>query len=90
MNKDLCPICGYEIDSCQCLLGGSAHPDRDEERDVVQDHLYLLSDAQLYHLIELQRYWQTSYGDEERTEMLECLEKNSTAATWRFRKNKEM
>ena len=89
MSKDLCPICGYELNFCQCLFGGSAHPDRHKERDVVEDHLYLLSDKQLFHLKKLQRYWQTSYGDEKRTEMLERLEKNGTAATWRFRKNDE-
>lgn len=89
MSKDLCPICGYELNFCQCLFGGSAHPNRGKERDVVQDHLYLLSDKQLLHLEKIQRYWKTSYGDEERTEMLECLEKNGTAATWRFKENNE-
>lgn len=73
MSKDLCPICGYEIEYCQCLFGGSAHPDRDKERDVVQSHLYLLSGRQLLHLLKLQRYWQTSYGDEEKAKMLKCL-----------------
>ena len=82
MSKELCPICGYELYFCQCLFGGSAHPDRDKERTVVQDHLYLLSDKQLLHLEKLQRYWQTSYGDEEKAKMLECLEQNGTAATW--------
>lgn len=90
MSKDLCPICGYELISCQCLFGGSAHPDRDKERDVVQDHLYLLSDEQLYHLIKLQKRWQTSYGDKKRIKMLECLEKNGTAAMWRYRENNEI
>lgn len=83
--KDLCPICGYELNLCQCLFGGSAHPDRDKERDVVQNHLYLLSDEQLHHLIELQRYWQISYGEEKRTNMLYCLKKNGTASTWMCR-----
>ena len=87
MSRDLCPICGYELSWCQCLFGGSAHSDRNKERDVVQDHLYMLSDEQLRHLIKLQWHWQTSYGDEKRTKMLECLEKNDTAATWRFREN---
>lgn len=85
MTKDLCPICGYELNFCQCLFGGSAHPDRNKERNVVQDHLYLLSDKQLLHLLKLQRHWQTSYGDEKRTNMLDCLKKNGTAATWACR-----
>ena len=80
-----CPICGYELNFCQCLFGGSAHPDRNKERNVVQDHLYLLSYKQLMHPLELQRHWQTSYGDEERTKMLKCLEENDIAATWRFK-----
>ena len=85
MTKDLCPICGYELNFCQCLFGGFAHPDRNKERNVVQDHLYLLSDKQLLHLLKLQRHWQTSYGDEERAKMLKCLEKNGTAAMWSCR-----
>lgn len=85
MSKDLCPICGYEIEYCQCLFGGSAHPDRNKEIDAVQSHLYLLSGKQLLHLLKLQRYWQTSYGDEERAKMLKCLEENGTAAIWRFK-----
>lgn len=85
MNTTLCPICGYELEHCQCLFGGSAHPDRNKEKNVVQDHLYLLSYRQLMHLLELQRHWQTSYGDEERVKMLKCLEENDTVATWRFK-----
>lgn len=23
-----CPICGYKLSDCQCLVGGNAHPDR--------------------------------------------------------------
>lgn len=84
MIKELCPICGYELEHCQCLFSGSAHPDRDKERDVVQDHLYLLSDKQLLHILKLQKYWQTSYDNEEKTKMLKCLEKNGTTAIWRF------
>lgn len=22
-----CPICGYKLSDCQCLVGGNAHPD---------------------------------------------------------------
>ena len=73
-----CPICGYELKYCQCYFGGSAHPDRSKRREVVQDHLYLLSDKQLAHLIKLQAQWQTSYGDEERSKMLDVLVSEST------------
>ncbi len=66
MNKEKCPICGYELKECQCYFGGNAHPDREKQRQVVLDHLYLLSENQLKHIIELEKFWQISYGDEER------------------------
>lgn len=68
-----CPICRYNLDDCQCYFGGSAHPDRSKRREVVQDHLYLLNDKQLAHLIKLQAFWQTSYGDEEKSKILDTL-----------------
>lgn len=72
-DKTKCPICGYDLDDCQCYFGGSAHPDRSKRREVVQEHLYLLSDKQLAHLIKLQAFWQTSYGDEEKSKILNAL-----------------
>ena len=74
MNNTKCPICGYELKYCQCCFGGSAHPDRSKRREVVQDHLYLLNAEQLAHLIKLQAFWQTSYGDDEKTELLKEYE----------------
>lgn len=68
-----CPICRYNLNDCQCYFGGSAHPDRSKRREVVQDHLYLLNDKQLAHLIKLQAFWQTSYGDEEKSKILDTL-----------------
>lgn len=73
MNRVKCPICRYSIDNCQCLFGGSAHPDRSVREEVVKDHLYLLSPEQLNHLIELQRFQQASYEDEYRSSILEEL-----------------
>lgn len=73
-----CPICGYEFNDCQCYFGGSAHPDRTKRREVVQDHLYLLSDKQLAHLIKLQAFRQTSYGDDEKSKILDTLIKGKT------------
>lgn len=64
-----CPICGYEIHECQCLFGGSCHPDRTKQRRVVLDHLYMLTEEQLNHIKKLQQYWQISYGDDEMQEM---------------------
>ena len=60
-----CPICNYDIEHCQCRFGGSAHPDRSKRRQVVLDHLYLFSREQIEHILELEKYWQTSYGDKE-------------------------
>lgn len=65
-----CPICGYELKDCQCLFGGSCHPDRHKRREVIQDHLYLLNAEQLAHLIKLQAFWQTSYDDDKKNEIL--------------------
>lgn len=69
-----CPICKYEIPHCQCRFGGSAHPDRHRVREVVLEHLYLLSEEQLRHVVDLEHWWQTSYLDEESTKLLKELE----------------
>lgn len=82
MNKEKCPICGYELKECQCYFGGNAHPDREKQRQVVLDHLYLLSENQLKHIIELEKFWQISYGDEERATMLERLKKDGTCVVF--------
>lgn len=74
-EKEKCPICGYEIGFCQCRFGGSAHPDRRKKREVVLDHLYLLTETQLKHIIELQKYWQTSYVDDEKTQIYNELKR---------------
>lgn len=73
-NETLCPICGYHLTQCQCRYGGSAHPDRSKKREVVLDHLYLLSEEQLRHIIRLESQWQTSYGDKERSDILKHLQ----------------
>ena len=74
INKTICPICKYPLKYCQCRYSGSAHPDRSKYREVVQDHLYLLSNEQIEHLKKVQAYWQTSYADKERNEILKELE----------------
>lgn len=76
MKKEVetCPICEYQLGHCQCLFCGSAHPDRSKRRRVVFDHLYLFSDTQVKHLIDLQRFWRTSYADEELQEISKSLE----------------
>lgn len=58
-----CPICGYEIKDCQCLFCGTTHPNRHYRIAVVFDHLYLFEKGQIEHLINLQKAWQISYGD---------------------------
>lgn len=72
-----CPICKYGISNCQCRYGGSAHPNRSKRKEVVKDHLYLLTPVQLNHLIELEKYWQTSYADDEKTAIYEELKAKS-------------
>lgn len=65
MNSERCPICDYLLENCQCTFGGSAHPDRSVMKRVVKDHLYLLSEAQLWHVIKLENFWRTSSSDDE-------------------------
>lgn len=73
--KEKCPICDYDIEHCQCRFGGSARPDRSKRKGVVKDHLYLFSDKQVRRIIELERYWRTSYLDEEKEKIREELQK---------------
>ena len=75
-----CPICKYEIGAtpgCQCLYRGSCHPDRSMRRDVVLKHLYLLSNEQIKHIVDLERYWQISYSDDEKEAIVKELEEDA-------------
>ena len=71
---DKCPICEYQLDQCQCLYAGNAHPDRSKRIRVILDHLFILSESQLRHVIELERQWNISYTDPELTEI--CNQRN--------------
>ena len=72
----VCPICEYRFQNCQCRFSGSAHPDRSKRARVVADHIYLLTDAQIAHLMMVQEWWQTSYDDEEKNRILEELKRD--------------
>lgn len=63
--KEKCPICEWNIQDCQCLFGGSAHPDRSRRKKIVKDHLHMLSQTQLNHVVYLESIWRISYGNEE-------------------------
>lgn len=63
VHIEFCPICEYEMQHCQCVFSGSAHPDRVRRQRIVKDHLELLSPKQVAHLIALEDYWNTSYGN---------------------------
>lgn len=69
LRDNMCPICGYVLDECQCRYRGY----RDKEREVVLYHLYLLNDKQLKHVIDLEKFWRISYGDNERKRIIEKL-----------------
>lgn len=73
MKRDNCPICDYPFEYCQCLVAGNAHPDREKRKQVVKDHLYLLSETQIRHLAKLESWWYTSYSDDEKNSILEEL-----------------
>lgn len=75
-NKSNCPICKYPIQHCQCIFAGSAHPDREKRKSVVKDHLYLLSKDQLEHVLFLEKWWQTSYDDPEKRDILDELKED--------------
>ena len=70
LKDNTCPICGYSFSECQCRYGGSGHPNRSKRREVVLDHLYLLNDRQLKHVINLEKSWRTSYGDNEKKQIV--------------------
>ena len=52
VHHEKCPICEYELHECQCIFGGSAHPNRSRRQKIVKDHLELLSPKQIGHLIQ--------------------------------------
>ena len=76
-----CPICKYEIGAtpgCQCLYGdGGIHPDRSKRRKAVLDHLYLLSEEQRNHIVELERYWQIAYSDDDLEAIVDELKEDA-------------
>lgn len=76
MNKmlNVCPICEYPLDQCQCIFDGSAHSDRSKKNEVVRQHLYLFNKEQQEHVIELERLMRISYVDHTRAEILQYLE----------------
>ena len=74
MSKKNCPVCDYLFDMCQCKFGGKTHPDKSKRARVVADNIYLLSDGQIEHLKQIQKWWNTVYDDEEMNQILEELE----------------
>lgn len=46
-----------------------------KRREVVVDHLYLLTPRQVEHIIYLQRHWQTSYKDDEMNRIFDEMRK---------------
>lgn len=77
MEDIKCPICGYKLKECQCLYSGSCHPDRSKREEVVLHNLYLLSQEQLKHIIDIQKAQRNSYEDKEKNQILTEL-KNPT------------
>ena len=65
VHQEKCPICEYPMQHCQCIFSGKAHPNRGRRIRIVKDHLEMLSPKQVAHLITLEEWWGTSYGDPE-------------------------
>lgn len=63
MPKYICPICHKSFDDCRCRCdlpeGGTL-----AYVEVILDHLYLCSDEQLQHIIELEKEWNLFYNDD--------------------------
>ena len=74
MNEK-CPICEYDIKDCQCLFSGSSHPSRYIRKVIVKDHLEMLSQIQLEHVVYLESMWRISYGNEEDQKEFERFKK---------------
>lgn len=82
MKSKKCPICGYDMNECQCIYSGSCHPSREIKKSVVHEHLYLLSKKQLKHVISLQKFHQVSYVDEKYSEALDNLKTKGTTTVF--------
>ena len=81
-KRERCPICNYDLKNCQCRFGGSCHPDRSKRKEVVKDHLYLLTKKQIKHLIALEKQWQTSYGDSAKNRIVAELKGEELLPPW--------
>lgn len=77
MSEVRCPICDYSLENCQCRFGGSAHPDRSMMQFVVKDHLYMLSEEQLKHVVMLEEFWNTSSTDAAYTKCVDELKRRT-------------
>lgn len=73
LKSDCCPVCGYKFNMCQCRFSGSAPSDRSKRIAVISDHLYLLTSSQFAHFLFLQMYWEISYDDPEKMDILKEL-----------------
>lgn len=72
IDLETCPICKYEIEHCQCMYDHGI--DYNNRRRVIFTHLYLLTPAQLNHIIKIQEMQHESYSDNERSSILEELQ----------------
>ena len=69
-NAERCPICDYPLRYCECANKSVLSKKEEINLQVATDHLYLLSERQIRHLIEIERIWDIWYSD-ERQEILE-------------------
>lgn len=71
-KHELCPMCGYPIEECECKKYSEYYKNSDNEL-VVAEHLYLLSGKQLSHLVGLERFWDKHYTDSETNKLTQNL-----------------
>lgn len=74
--EERCPICNMPLRYCECANKSELSEDEEAAFQVALEHLYLLSEEQIRHLIEIERVWEIGYTD-NREMFVESLKKEA-------------
>lgn len=74
--EERCPICDMPLRYCECANKSVLSEDEEAAFQVALEHLYLLSEAQRKHLIEIERVWEIGYTD-RREDVVERLKEQA-------------
>lgn len=72
-DDTICPLCEHKVADCICKSGNHTNKDIGKKMKVVFEHLYLFNDAQVQHIINLQKKFKINYLDKEHSDILEEL-----------------